>query len=231
MTTSIQSLTVEVWSDFACPWCWIAKHRFEMALANFKHRDQIKVNHRAYRLAIGQRPMPIKAVLLKKFGNHRSVDDFVNSIQTHAEATGLVYNFDTLLFGDTTAVHALVKAADRLDVSQALIENLYEASITRGVSLYDLDSIAVEAAKLDIPKEFVKNAWTNSELIRLITKDESTAKSFGSGVPLFQLAKSCTISGAQSVEVFTQSLEQMYSSATSSLSYQGMTCDLSGCEG
>jgi len=43
-------MKVEIWSDVACPWCYIGKRRFEGALDHFAHRDQIDVIWRSYQL-------------------------------------------------------------------------------------------------------------------------------------------------------------------------------------
>ena len=43
-------MKIEIWSDIACPWCYIGKRRFEAALAGFPHRDQVEVQWRSYQL-------------------------------------------------------------------------------------------------------------------------------------------------------------------------------------
>ena len=49
---------VEIWSDIACPWCYVGKRRFEAALAAFEHRDQVQVTWRA---SSSTRPRPPSA--------------------------------------------------------------------------------------------------------------------------------------------------------------------------
>jgi predicted DsbA family dithiol-disulfide isomerase len=41
---------VEIWSDIACPCCYIGKRRFEAALAGFEHRDEVGVTWRSFEL-------------------------------------------------------------------------------------------------------------------------------------------------------------------------------------
>ena len=41
-------MDVEIWSDIACPWCYIGKRRFEAALAEFEHRDEVRVTWRSF---------------------------------------------------------------------------------------------------------------------------------------------------------------------------------------
>ena len=41
---------VEIWSDVVCPWCYIGKRRFEEALEQFEHRDDVDVVWRSFEL-------------------------------------------------------------------------------------------------------------------------------------------------------------------------------------
>ena len=41
---------VEIWSDIACPWCYVGKRRFEAALARYEHRDEVDVTWRSFEL-------------------------------------------------------------------------------------------------------------------------------------------------------------------------------------
>ena len=43
-------MNVDIWSDIACPWCFIGKRRFERALAEFPHRDEVTVTWHSYQL-------------------------------------------------------------------------------------------------------------------------------------------------------------------------------------
>ena len=49
-STVVASMKIEIWSDVACPWCYIGKRRFETALADFPHRDSVEVTWRSYQL-------------------------------------------------------------------------------------------------------------------------------------------------------------------------------------
>ena len=50
-------MDVEIWSDIACPWCYVGKRRFEAALAGFEHRDDVRVTWRSFELDPGARPL------------------------------------------------------------------------------------------------------------------------------------------------------------------------------
>ena len=46
-------MRVEIWSDIACPWCFIGKRRFEAALEQFEGRDDIEIIWRSFELDSG----------------------------------------------------------------------------------------------------------------------------------------------------------------------------------
>ena len=48
-------MDIEIWSDIACPWCYVGKRRFEAALAAFEHRDDVAVTWRSFELDPGRR--------------------------------------------------------------------------------------------------------------------------------------------------------------------------------
>ena len=64
-------MRVEIWSDIACPWCYVGKARFEKALDAFPHRDDIEVVHRSFELDPGRAKgdiQPVITMLAKKYG-------------------------------------------------------------------------------------------------------------------------------------------------------------------
>lgn len=230
MSAESKLITIDVWSDFVCPWCWIAKRRFESALADFEHKDVVQVNYKAFRLAVGQKAAPIKQVLVQKFGNEQSANGMIEAVTSNAREVGLVYSFDTMLFGDTTKAHALVKAVDDNDIKNALSERLYEACTTDGRSIFEENSLSEIAAEVGISASFVQHAWNDQTLPNLIAKDEKEAREVANGVPLFVFNNGFYISGAQTVDAFKLALQRMYSSATEGESFQGQTCGLNGCD-
>ncbi|NVI84614.1 DsbA family oxidoreductase [Janthinobacterium sp. BJB401] len=225
-----QTLVVDIWSDFVCPWCWIAKRRFDKALAAFEHRDAVQVRLRAYRIAPNHQAEPIKAALLKKFRDPLAAEGMLYSVQSHGAAEGLDYRFDSMLFGDTMDAHILVKAAGDAASQQRLVEVLYAQSISHGKSLFDRDSLALLAAQAGVPAEAVQRAWATPQWRQQVQDDEYQASRIASGVPLFVFGNGAHISGAQPPEVFSQALENLHAQSRQDLAASaGEMCGLDGC--
>lgn len=230
MTTNAKPLVVDIWSDFVCPWCWIAKRRFEQALGDFAHKDEVRINVRAYRLAPGHRTEPFKAALLTKFRDPAAAQGMMNAVQQHGAAEGLDYRFDTMLFGDTMDAHVLVKAVEDESMQKRLIEALYEQSVSQGRSLFERPSLALIAAQAGVPADLVQRAWSMPALRQLVQGDERSAANIASGVPLFVFSDGSHVSGAQSRQVFTQALERLHArSQASRETPDGQVCGLDGC--
>lgn len=82
-------ITIDIWSDFVCPWCWIAKKRFEKALDVFENKDNVLIRHHSYRIASEFAPAPFKAAMYKKFGTEQGAELMMKQIKIAGESEGL----------------------------------------------------------------------------------------------------------------------------------------------
>src|SRR3712207_5223527 len=99
------ALTVEIWSDVVCPWCYIGKRRFEAALRSFEHADAVEVTWRAFELdpeAPAVHALPPAERLAEKYG--MTVEQAAAShaqLTELAAAEGLEYHLDRTRGGNT----------------------------------------------------------------------------------------------------------------------------------
>ena len=222
---------VDIWSDYVCPWCWIAKRRFEKALENFPQKDDVQVNIRAYRLAANHAPEPMIAALKRKLGNPDSAAAMMSTVSKYGQADGLDYRFDTMMFGDTADAHILVKAVEDTTVKKRLVEALYEQSTSHGKSLFDRVNLEAIAKEVGVPDESIQLARSSVELRVEMLEDEHFAAQLGSGVPLFVFNNGFSVSGAQPEAIFLEALDQMVAKArTGDSSLMGQVCGIDGCE-
>ncbi|WP_336038742.1 DsbA family oxidoreductase [Acinetobacter calcoaceticus] len=231
MKTLSSQITVDIWSDFACPWCWIAKKRFEKALDAFEYKNQVTIQYHSYRLASGLTPQPFKDALYKKFGGKSGADAMMSHVKSAGELEGLIYNFNSMLFGDTLDAHAIVKLAQQKGVGELLTEKFFKASITEGKSIFDHKVLVELANEVGVPREEANSAFSNISLKQEVLKDEATARAMGaSGVPLFIINNKYSISGAQPIETFLSALEQVWEEKQNELMItEGQSCGINGC--
>ncbi|AZF43385.1 isomerase, putative [Pseudomonas sp. R1-43-08] len=231
MQTPSKKYVVDIWSDFVCPWCWIAKRRFEKALEQLSGKDSVQVNVRAYRLAANHAPEPMVAALKRKLGNPHSADAMMDTVTKYGRSDGLDYRFSTMLFGDTADAHVLVKAVADPVAKKRLVEMLYEQSTTHGKSLFDRSSLTAMAKAAGVSNESIELAWSSEELRVEMEEDEHFAARLGSGVPLFVFDNAFSVSGAQPVTAFLEALNKMQENAQiEGDAFIGQVCGIDGCK-
>lgn len=230
MSDASKRLVVDIWSDFVCPWCWVAKRRFENALESFPHKDSVQINVRAFRLAANHVAEPMVGALKRKLGSPVAASTMMHTVKQYGESTGLDYRFDTMLFGDTADAHVLVKAVEDQVLKKNLVEALYEQSTTQGKSLFERGSLESIARSVGVSDESIRLAWSSTDLRLQMQEDERAAARMGSGVPFFVFNQSFSVSGAQPQEAFLQALNRMYLEAVGEdEAYSGQVCGLDGC--
>ncbi|MFB9389103.1 DsbA family oxidoreductase [Streptomyces coeruleoprunus] len=231
-------MRVEIWSDIACPWCYIGKARFEEALAGFAHRDGVEVVHRSFELDPGRAKgdvAPVIDMLAAKYGRTREeaqgMEEYVAS-QAHAQ--GLDYRVEGRTHGSTFDIHRLLHLAKARGRQDALLDLAYRANFAEDRSVYDdgtLVRLAVEAGlDEDEARDVLADATAYADDVRA---DEREAAELGAtGVPFFVLDRRYGVSGAQSAEVFAQALEQAWQGrALQPVGADSAACDVDGtCE-
>lgn len=200
----MKKVSVEVWSDFVCPWCWIAKRRFEKAVTALAGQVEVAVTTKSYRLAKSVKPINFKSALYQKFGDPVAADRMMAAVWDSGRGEGLPYNFDTMRFGDTSAAHAVIKSIRSPVLAQQMTERLYKAATTDGIDIFDrevLVSLAKEMGVADTLFDF-----DSPQIASEIASDELHANRIANGVPLFVFNDKLYLSGAREVAVFEKAL-------------------------
>ncbi|MEU8833653.1 DsbA family oxidoreductase [Streptomyces sp. NBC_01707] len=208
-------MRVEIWTDIACPWCYIGKARFERALAAFDHRDDVEVVHRSFELnpKAENGTTPIIDAVAAQYGRTRGQqvarEEYAAS-EAHAE--GLGFKVGARVHGNTFDVHRLLHFAKARGLQVELMDLAFRVNFADERSIYDratLVSLAVEVGLDDAEvRQVLADAEAYAEEVRA---DERQAAELGAGgVPFFVLDRQYGVSGLQSIELFSQALEQAW---------------------
>ena len=211
-------MRVEIWSDIACPWCYVGKARFEKALEAFPHRDGVEVVHRSFELDPGRDKsdvQPVLAMLSKKYGmSEAQAQAGEENLGAQAAAEGLAYRTRDRDHGNTFDLHRLLHLAKEQGRQDELVQIFYRANFAEERSLFTegderLVELAVEAGlDADEVRKVLADPTAYADDVRA---DEREAAELGvNGVPFFVLDRTYGVSGAQPAEVFTQALTQAW---------------------
>ncbi|GAA1368493.1 DsbA family oxidoreductase [Streptomyces beijiangensis] len=231
-------MRVEIWSDIACPWCYVGKARFEKALTAFPHRDQVEVVHRSFELdpnrAKGDSGLVIP-MLAKKYGmSEAQAQEAEKNLGTNAAAEGLAYLTEGRDHGSTFDMHRLLHFAKEQGRQDQLIGILYRANFADERSVFDDDDrlveLAVEAGlDADAARAVLADPSAYADDVR--TDEREAAELGANGVPFFVLDRALGVSGAQPAEVFTQALHQAWDAKPRLATISGADGEVCGPDG
>ena len=206
-------MDVEIWSDIACPWCYIGKRRFEAALDRFEHREEVKVTWRSFELDPGapqERTGDRAEHLAKKYG--MTVEQAREAEQRLTEAAageGLPFRFDIARSGNTFDGHRLVHLAETQDLQDELKERLLRAYFTEGELISDQETLVRVAVEVGLDEQEVRELLAGDRFADEVRADERTAGELGiSAVPTFVVDRQLGASGAQPPDALLDLLRQ-----------------------
>jgi len=208
-------LKVEIWSDVMCPFCYIGKRRFEGALQQFEHADNVEVTWKSFQLDPTMKSEPGKNI--HEYLAERKGFSLERSHQLHEQMTanaaelGLEYNFDKAVIANSFDAHRFSHLAKVHGVQDAAEEALFKAYFTDGKDISNHETLAELGAQIGLDAELVKQTLASDQYANEVNEDIYEAQQIGArGVPFFVLADKYAVSGAQPVETFLGALNQTW---------------------
>jgi len=206
-------MDVEIWSDIACPWCYIGKRRFEAALAEFEHRDDVNVTWRSFELdpeAPPERGGDRAERLAQKYGmtieQARAAEQQLTAV---AAGDGLGFRFDIARSGTTFDAHRVVHLAETHGLQDAMKERLLRAYFIEGELMADHDTLARLAVEVGLDEQEVRELLAGDRYAEEVRDDEQTATQLGiSAVPTFVIDRRLGASGAQPPDALLELLRE-----------------------
>lgn len=233
-----KTLRIDVWSDIACPWCFIGKRRLEAALETFPARDQIEVVWRAFELdpsAPRERDRNVSYAerLSKKYGVPEDQGQAMITRMTDvARADGLTFRFDIIRSGNTFDAHRVLHLARERGVQDAVKERFLKGYMEQGEPIGDPETLVRLASEAGLDPEEVRAVLASDAHGAEVRADEEEAAELGiNGVPFFVLGGKYAVSGAQPAELLRSAIERAFRelSAGPELFAEGAVCGPEGC--
>jgi predicted DsbA family dithiol-disulfide isomerase len=229
------AVDVEIWSDIACPWCYVGKRRFEAALAEFEHRDDVNVTWRSFELdpsAPRERTGDRAARLAEKYGmtleQARAAEQRLTDV---AAGEGLDFRFDLARSGLTFDGHRMIHLAAEHGLQDAMKERLMRAYFTEGELVADPQTLLRLGTEVGVPQDEAEAMLAGDRFADAVRDDERTAQQLGiSAVPTFVVDRSLGVSGAHPSEQLLALLREGWASRRPvNVVSGGETCGPDGC--
>ncbi|WP_068273553.1 DsbA family oxidoreductase [Aldersonia kunmingensis] len=232
------TVTVDIWTDINCPFCYLGKARFDAALREFEHREDVQVVHRSFELDPTQpadTSRPVEEHVARKYGiTVEQVQANERGIAAQVEQFGLPYLAGGRDVGNSFDMHRLLHFARELGRQEDLLNALYAGNFAESEPVFGsherLVGIAVRAGFDETKvRAVLADPQAYADAVR---GDEQEAASLGvNGVPFFVFAGKYAVSGAQPPEVFTQALQLAWGDRLVPVgAEEAETCGPDGCE-
>ncbi|MGN7798912.1 DsbA family oxidoreductase [Leifsonia sp. 22587] len=214
-----EPIKIDIWSDIACPWCYIGKRKFEAGSGLFAGAGDgrgVEVEYHSFELS-PDTPVDFEGSEVDFLAGHKGlpagqVEQMLERVAGIASSVGLDYDFDNLKHTNTVKAHELLHFAKEQGKQLELAERLFRAYFVEGRHVGRIEDLADLAAEVGLDRAQALEALESSRFEPAVRADQATAAEYGiNGVPFFVIDGRYGVSGAQDAQTFAQVLEQVWS--------------------
>ncbi|MES2456890.1 MAG: DsbA family oxidoreductase [Bacteroidota bacterium] len=209
-------MKVDIWSDVRCPFCYIGKRKFEAALAQFEHKDEVQVEWHSFELDPNAETKPeVNAVdyLADRYGRPREwAEEMHENVTQTAAEVGLHFNLGISVVANSFDAHRLIQLAKTEGLGDDIEEKLFEAYFGKGTDISSHEALTEIGISIGLDRLSVETMLRGKDFTDEVRFDEQTAQQIGvRGVPFFVFDQKLAVSGAQPPETFLGAMQQAWS--------------------
>ncbi|WP_321949653.1 DsbA family oxidoreductase [Burkholderia cenocepacia] len=208
-------MKIELWCDIVCPFCGLAVHRLETALAAFEHRDAVQVVHRSFqvhpeldRSGVSQHDLIVM--------HGRDVTDTENRIlrpiEQAAEREGLVpYRAIDRTLGPTDYAHELLAYATDKGLHAEAWKRMFRAHFGEARKLWTLDEVVSFGVELGLDADETSAVLNNRKYRAQVENDQHEAQRLGAtGTPFMVIDRKHAIPGSLGTDQLLGTLRRIW---------------------
>jgi protein disulfide-isomerase len=208
-------MKIEIWSDIACPFCYIGQAHIMEALADFPQRDFIQIEWKSFildpSLPLDSEEDLYSSLSERKGISMQQVQQMTANVKQMAQQAGLTLDFDNVKPVATSEVHKVLQLAKQKGLGNAAKQRFFEAYFKEGANIADHETLKALGAELGLQADEIQAALTSPEMQAAVERDLAEARSIGiNGVPYFVLDRKHAMSGAQPVGSMRAALDQAF---------------------
>jgi len=208
-------MKVEIWSDVMCPFCYIGKRKFELALNLFNGKQNVEIVWKSFQLNPDLATQPDKNINQYLAESKGWTIDYAKQMNNHvtkmAKEVGLIYNLDNSIIANSFDAHRLSHLAKKYNLQNELEEALFKAYFTEGENIANHEILINLGSEIGIDISEIREMLESDEYSENVRLDIYEGGQIGvSGVPFFLFNDKYAVSGAQDSAVFLQALNQIH---------------------
>ncbi len=212
----MRKITIDVYSDVVCPWCFLGKHQLEKALDGLKGELEAELRWLPFELRpdTPSQGRDHKAELERKMGGAENLKAAHDRLKSLGKDLGISYDFDAIQkTPNTFDAHRLVWWAERQgqgEKVERLVEALFKAHFSEGRFLGDRGLLAGIAGQCGLDEGEALRFLESREGVEEVRHAEEEGVGLGvEGVPFVVLEGRYAVSGAQGAPAFEQAIREV----------------------
>lgn len=204
-----EKLTIDLWTDLVCPFCYIGEARLRKALEAEGIAADIRIRSFELDPGIDEPVSSIERLTVQKGMPREQVEQMEGQLKQMAEGDDLTYSTDRLM-GSTIPVHLLAQLATSRGDGESFFRAVQTAYFDGTLNPFDRDELLDFAAQQGIERGDAEAALEDDALLQSVRADQQIAQQLGvTGVPYALLDRKLAIPGAVSPEQFRDALRQV----------------------
>jgi predicted DsbA family dithiol-disulfide isomerase len=218
MSSAPEPLKIDIWSDIACPWCFIGKRKFEAGSGLFAGNGEgraVEVEYHSFELS-PDTPVDFEGGEAEFLAQHKGIEpaqaqQLLDRVTGIAASVGLDYDYDRLKHTNTVLAHEAIHFAKAHGKQLEMKERLLSAYFLEGRHVGKVDELAALGAEIGLDPVALSAALESHEYLAAVREDQQSAAEYGiNGVPFFVIDGKYGVSGAQEAQTFAHVLEQVW---------------------
>ena len=212
-----EPLKIDIWSDIACPWCYIGKRRLEAGIAAYAAgapgRPPVGVEYHSFQLSpdtpAGFEGSVVDYLVRQKRLPEAQVHSMLDRVTAIALEEGLHYDFGSVRPTNTLKAHELLHYAKAHGVQAEVKERLLRAYFVEGRHLGRPEDLADLAAETGLDRDDVLRSLVDDDHAGAVAADQRLAAAYGiQAVPFYVIDGRYGLSGAQPAQTFARVLAE-----------------------
>lgn len=208
-------MEVKIWSDVRCPFCYIGKKKFEVALQQFEQKDKVKITWKSYQLDPSLETRTdintIDYFVKTKGVSAEQAKQMLSGATQMAKEVGLHFQFEDSVIANSFKAHKVIQLAKSKGLGNEIEEALFKAHFEESRNIDDSEVLVKTATSVGLDETEIRQVLESDAYEYEVKQDELEARNIGvRGVPFFVFNDKYAVSGAQPSEAFLETLEKAW---------------------
>ena len=232
-------MKIVYWSDYACPYCYIAEQRLKRVIKDLDAEDKIEMEMKSFQLDPEAKNEYVGSTVVRfarKYGLPMELaEKQIEQISQLGRDEGIDFRYADTRFTNTMDAHRLTKYAQIKKghkFAEKLIESLFDAYFTKNLELSDKKVLKACGTASGLTEEEIDCVLNSEDYRDEVILDEREAMRYGiSAVPFFVVGTAFTMPGAQPYEMMKNALKKALDEENAEIKAtgKGISCGPDGC--